>query len=119
MKLQGAAMVILSGLVVGSPLRAASPAATAPPAPAPAPAAKPAAPVWAAGTNYFLVQQPPPAPPSLPPGRIEVTEVFSYACPACNAFLPTMHKLIESLPANVTVDYLPASFNSSEDWPMF
>jgi thiol:disulfide interchange protein DsbA len=30
-----------------------------------------------------------------------------------------MHKLKESLPANVVVDYVPASFNPGEDWPMF
>ena len=30
-----------------------------------------------------------------------------------------MHKLAQSLPANAVVDYLPASFNPSEDWPMF
>ena len=48
-----------------------------------------------------------------------MTEVFSYACPACNQFVPTMHKLAQSLPANAVVDYLPASFNPGEDWPMF
>jgi len=77
----------------------------------------PAAPVWTEGTNYFLVQR--PHPPSLPKGKVEVTEVFSYACPACNAFLPYMHKLVKTLPANAVVDYLPAAFNASEDWPMF
>ena len=30
-----------------------------------------------------------------------------------------MNKLVRSLPANAVVDYLPASFNSSEDWPVF
>jgi thiol:disulfide interchange protein DsbA len=72
---------------------------------------------WAEGVNYFLVQ--PPRPTSVPPGKVEVTEVFSYACPACNIFQPTMHKLKQSLPANVVVDYLPAAFNTAEDWPMF
>ena len=73
--------------------------------------------VWTEGVNYFLVQ--PAKAPSLPAGKIEVTEVFSYACPACNIFQPTMHKLKQSLPANVVVDYLPAAFNTAEDWPMF
>src|SRR5271155_458987 len=72
---------------------------------------------WTEGVNYFLVE--PAHPTSLPPGKVEVTEVFSYACPACNLFVPTMHKLKQSLPANAVVDYLPASFNPSEDWPMF
>jgi thiol:disulfide interchange protein DsbA len=73
--------------------------------------------VWTEGVNYFLVQ--PPRPTSLPPGKVEVTEVFSYACPACNIFQPTMHKLKQSLPANAVLDYLPAAFNPAEDWPMF
>jgi thiol:disulfide interchange protein DsbA len=30
-----------------------------------------------------------------------------------------MHKLKKSLPANAVLDYLPASFNASEDFPMF
>src|SRR5277367_6847932 len=72
---------------------------------------------WTQGVNYFLVD--PPRPTSLPPGKVEVTEVFSYACPACNLFVPTMHKLKADLPPNAVIDYLPASFNSGEDWPMF
>jgi len=75
------------------------------------------APVWTEGVNYFLVE--PAQPTHLPAGKVEVTEVFSYACPACNQFQPLMHELQRSLPANVVVDFLPASFNPSEDWPMF
>lgn len=77
----------------------------------------PAAQVWTEGKSYFLVQ--PARPTSLPKGKIEVTEVFSYACPACNLFQSVMHKLKQSLPANAVLDYLPAAFNSSEDFPMF
>jgi thiol:disulfide interchange protein DsbA len=83
-------------------------------APAQAPAA---APNWVQGRNYFLVAQ--PQPTNLPRGKVLVTEVFSYACPACNQFRPYMQKLIKSLPPNAVVDYVPASFNPSEDWPMF
>lgn len=75
------------------------------------------APTWTEGVNYFIVD--PARPPSLAKGKVAVTEVFSYACPACNLFQPTMHKLKQSLPANVVIDYVPASFNPSEDWPMF
>lgn len=75
------------------------------------------APNWTEGVNYFLIN--PARPTSVPPGKVEVTEVFSYACPACNLFQPTMHKLKAGLPANAVLDYLPASFNPSEDWPMF
>ena len=73
--------------------------------------------VWTEGVNYFLIQ--PARTPSVPAGKVEVTEVFSYACPACNIFQPTMHKLKSAMPPNVVVDYLPAAFNTAEDWPMF
>jgi protein dithiol oxidoreductase (disulfide-forming) len=72
---------------------------------------------WTEGVNYFVIQS--AQKPIVPPGKVEVTEVFSYACPACNVFVPTMHKLKQGLPANVVLDYLPAAFNSAEDWPMF
>ncbi len=80
------------------------------------PALSGGAPTWTEGVNYFLIE--PARPPTLPHGQVEVTEVFSYGCPACNAFLPTMHKLRSSLPQTAVIDYLPASFNPSEDWPM-
>src|ERR1700728_3700148 len=72
---------------------------------------------WTEGVNYFLIV--PARPTSLPPGKVEVTEVFSYACPARNLFVPTMHKLKASLPPNAVFDFLPAAFNPTEDWPMF
>ncbi len=72
---------------------------------------------WTEGVNYFLIQ--PARPGAVPQGKVEVTEVFSYACPACNIFVPTMHKLKQSLPPNAVLDFLPASFNAAEDWPMF
>ena len=72
---------------------------------------------WTEGVNYFLIQ--PPRTPTVPAGKVEVTEVFSYACPACNIFQPTIHKLKQAMPANVVVDYLPAAFNPAEDWPVF
>jgi len=82
-------------------------------------AAAPAAagPKWVEGRNYYLIQ--PPRPTGLPAGKVEVTEVFSYACPACNQFQSYMHELKKSLPANAVLDYVPASFNQAEDWPMF
>jgi thiol:disulfide interchange protein DsbA len=46
-------------------------------------------------------------------------EVFSYGCPACNAFQPVMEKLRHALPANAQLVFLPAAFNLAEDWPMF
>jgi protein dithiol oxidoreductase (disulfide-forming) len=72
---------------------------------------------WVEGRNYFPITQPPRT--GLPAGKVLVTEVFSYACPACNQFQPYMQKLVKSLPANAVVDYVPAAFNPAEDWPMF
>ena len=65
---------------------------------------------WKEGVNYFVVQS--SEKPAIPPGKVLVTEVFSYACPACNVFVPTMHKLVKTLPPNAVVNYLPAAFNS-------
>jgi protein dithiol oxidoreductase (disulfide-forming) len=83
-----------------------------------APTPTPAAPAqWVEGKKYFPVTQ--PQQTGLPAGKVLVTEVFSYACPACNSFQPYMQKLVKSLTPNAVVDYVPASFNPSEDWPMF
>ena len=73
---------------------------------------------WIAGKHYQVIE---PAINHWMPqdGKIEVTEVFSYACPACNAFYPYADKLAKSLPKNAVMTYLPASFLPQEDWPMF
>lgn len=84
------------------------------------PALAPAAPApvhWTAGRNYFVIE--PALPTNVPAGKIEVTEVFSYACPACNAFYPVADRLRASLPSNAVMDYVPAAFNTAEDWPVF
>jgi thiol:disulfide interchange protein DsbA len=72
---------------------------------------------WKQGINYFLVT--PTQPTTVPAGKVEVLEVFSYGCPACNTFQPVMKKLAAALPQNAQIAYLPASFNPSEDWPLF
>ncbi|HEX5208443.1 MAG TPA: thiol:disulfide interchange protein DsbA/DsbL [Steroidobacteraceae bacterium] len=72
---------------------------------------------WIEGTHYVVLDQ--PQPTTVPAGKVEVMEVFSYACPFCNKFQPVMHQLERSLPPNAEMAYLPASFNSTEDWPMF
>jgi protein dithiol oxidoreductase (disulfide-forming) len=79
----------------------------------------PAAPAasWSEGVQYLRLT--PPQQTTVPSGKVEVMEVFSYGCPACNAFQPVMDKLRRSLPANAQLVYLPAAFNPAEDWPMF
>jgi protein dithiol oxidoreductase (disulfide-forming) len=72
---------------------------------------------WVEGTHY--VRLAPPQQTTVPAGKVEVMEVFSYACPACNAFEPVMQALRRGLPPNAQITFLPAAFNPAEDWPMF
>jgi thiol:disulfide interchange protein DsbA len=71
---------------------------------------------WVAGKHYSIIAT---QRTNVPAGKVEVMEVFSYGCPACNAFLPTMKKLKAALPANAQLVYLPASWNKGENWPLF
>ncbi len=72
---------------------------------------------WKEGTHYFKVE--PAVPSDAPAGKVEVTEVFSYGCPACNLYNPLMQQVRKALPANAVMTYVPASFKPNEDWPMF
>jgi len=121
-----AATATSAGAAAASTSAAAAPATQASTAPAvsstaeAAPAAT-AAPFvdngkWVAGKNYFVIE---PAQPTTYPGKIEVTEVFSYGCPACNEFHTTVDRIAKSLPANAVMNYLPASFRPDENWPMY
>lgn len=74
-----------------------------------------AADAWIEGKHYIKVPHPQPQKP----GVVTVTEIFSYGCPACDRFLPYMQSLEKKLPATVVVDYLPASWQSAENWPTF
>lgn len=80
-------------------------------------AASASAATWTEGVQYARIT--PAQQTMVPAGKVEVLEVFSYGCPACNAFQPTMDKLRHALPANAQLAFLPAAFNPSEDWPMF
>jgi thiol:disulfide interchange protein DsbA len=81
---------------------------------APVPAAAPQQ--FVEGKHYELID-PPQA--TSDPGKVEVTEVFSYGCPACFQYAPTFKKLKAKLPPNAVVNYVPASFNTAEKWPLF
>jgi thiol:disulfide interchange protein DsbA len=76
-----------------------------------------AARTWREGTHYTRLHQ--PQRTSAAAGKVEVMEVFSYGCPACNSFEPVMHELKASLPGNAQMVYLPASFKPEENWPLF
>jgi protein dithiol oxidoreductase (disulfide-forming) len=97
MKLIGAAMLGMLALVI-TPLSQA-------------------AQTWTEGSNYDVIT--PAQPTNVPAGMVEVMEVFSYGCPACNGFQPVMAALEHSLPANAQMAFLPASFKPDEDWVMF
>lgn len=104
-----------------TPAAAGSSASPAPAASTPTTAQAPATPFvddgkWVEGKNYFRIE--PAQPKATATDKIEVTEVFSYGCPACNAFHPIVAKLAASLPANAVMAYLPASFIPQENWPM-
>ena len=71
---------------------------------------------WVEGKDYFRIT--PPQPTNVAPGKVEVMEVFSFGCPACNKFQPIMKQLIASLPPNAQVVYLHASFIPRENWPL-
>lgn len=85
---------------------ALAPAALAADAPSP----------WEAGKQYFEID---PPQRTDTPGKVEVTEVFSYGCPACNFAHTYVDEIRKRLPANAVMTFVPASFKPNEDWPMF
>jgi thiol:disulfide interchange protein DsbA len=62
---------------------------------------------WQAGQDYFVID-PPVATSS--GDKIEVLEVFSYACPHCAHFQPYAEEIKSKLPANAQFALLPAVF---------
>jgi thiol:disulfide interchange protein DsbA len=72
---------------------------------------------WTEGRNYFLII--PTLQTSVPAGKVEVTEVFSYGCPHCSDFRPVIKQLKAALPPYAVFTMRPASFNPAEDWPLF
>ncbi|TCV96126.1 thiol:disulfide interchange protein DsbA [Luteibacter rhizovicinus] len=101
---------------------APAPAASSAPAQAEAPAAPKvaAAPFvdtgkWEEGKHYSRIE---PSQPTSTPGKIEVTEVFSYGCPACFQFHGIVDEMAKHLPEGVVMTYTPASFRPDENWPL-
>jgi thiol:disulfide interchange protein DsbA len=97
--------VRLFAVLLGLVFAGAAAAAPAPAVPAP----------FVEGTDYFLIN---PPQRSGVDGKIEVTEAFSYGCPACNFAYPNLEKIRKN-PVQRRDDYVPASFKPNEDWPMF
>ena len=72
--------------------------------------------LWQPGVHFEEIT---PAVPTTTPGKIEVTEVFSYGCPYCYQAQPLVEKIKASLPPYAQMSFVHASFNPSEAWPMF
>ena len=64
------------------------------------------------GKQYARVD--PPVPQSAN-GKIEVLEFFSYACPHCNAFEPTLEAWAKKLPPDVAFQRVPVPFLMNAD----
>lgn len=67
-----------------------------------------AQPAFVEGRHYLRYS--PALPTSVPAGKIEVLEFFSYACPHCHAFEPVMHAWVQKLPADVVFRRVPVPF---------
>jgi len=81
-------------------------AQTSSPVPAPAPAVNdPNAPRL--GIDYEILPTP---QPTYGEGKIEVAEVFSYACIHCAQFQPVVDVWLKKLPKDVRYEYVPAVF---------
>jgi thiol:disulfide interchange protein DsbA len=60
------------------------------------------------GQHFVRLAQ--PAPVSVPAGKIEVLEFFSYGCPHCNAFEPSLDAWSKRVPADVVFRRVPVNF---------
>jgi thiol:disulfide interchange protein DsbA len=69
---------------------------------------------YQAGTHYFPIQ--PAQATTAPKGKVEVVEVFSYACIHCATFQSKVNDWTKSMPASASFGYLPAAWNPS--WEM-
>ncbi|UXI68205.1 thiol:disulfide interchange protein DsbA/DsbL [Tahibacter amnicola] len=65
---------------------------------------------WKAETHYFVID-PPVATTS--GAKVEVVEVFSYACPHCAHFQQQADEIKAKLPKDAQFSYIPAIFNPS------
>ncbi len=62
------------------------------------------------GRQYTRVEPAVPPTPPAHPNKFEVIEFFSYACPHCAAFEPTLEAWAAKLPADVGFHRIPVPF---------
>lgn len=72
---------------------------------------------WEEGKHYFLID--PVQPTVADTDKVEVVEIFSFVCPACNHARSTVEQMRDALPQNATMSYLHASFRPDENWPVY
>ena len=66
------------------------------------------------GTQFTRIE---PAVPPQSVGKIDVLEFFSYGCPHCNTFEPTLEAWAKKLPADVNFQRVPVPFlNNAENF---
>src|SRR5690606_20230335 len=82
---------------------------------APAPA-QPALPGLTDGVQYRYVDNGQPYRP-LPPGMVEVAEVFAYTCPHCAHFSPMLEAWAKQLPAHARLVLVPGVYDRDDPWP--
>lgn len=53
---------------------------------------------------------------ALPPGMVEVAEVFAYTCPHCAHFSPMLEAWARQLPAHARLVLVPGVFSRDDPW---
>lgn len=74
--------------------------------------------VFQAGTDYELISQNNQSNAEMTQpkiGNVQVVEFFSYGCPACFHFEPTLEKWLATKPQNVTFERIPVQFEPGWD----
>jgi thiol:disulfide interchange protein DsbA len=66
-----------------------------------------------AGTEYLVLDK--RVPVDAPAGKIEVVEFFSYNCPHCNDFEPSLEAWVKSAPKEVSFRRIPVPFVGNDD----
>lgn len=67
------------------------------------------------GVHYRAIEGGQPYQP-LPPGMVEVAEVFAYTCPHCAHFSPMLDAWAGQLPAHARLVLVPGVFNREDPW---
>ncbi len=53
---------------------------------------------------------------ALPPGMVEVAEVFAYTCPHCAQFSPKLEAWAKQLPSHARLVLIPGVFSRDDPW---